>query len=313
MRVGVIVPVRAPAPHLDQALDSVLDQEPAPDAVVVVDDRSDPPLRLSERHAGRCRQVRGDGEPGGPAAARALGLSQIDADAVALADADDVWEPGKLAAQLAAFDRHPQAAVCFGRAEVVGPDGRPTGERWEQPGAGLLGPEHLAPILFDRNPIPAASALIRRTALDDVGGFLGSRTSAALSAGTDWELWLRLVDAGHSFVCEPQARIRYRRHAGGVTADVARLGQAALAIHEAYGHLVDEPARRRTRARDLTVLARGRIRERRYAEAREALREAAGLAPPERRERLLRALAGVPLLRSALGRRDPYHGSTPAR
>src|SRR5258705_74599 len=194
MRVGVIVPVRAPAPYLAEALASVLAQEPPPDAVVVVDDGSDPPLRLDEQ----VRVVRIESSAG-PAAARAAALAELDTDLVALADADDVWEPGKLAAQLAALDAHPGAAMCFGRAVVV----------------------------------------------DDAGPGTG---------------------------------------AGLVDADVVR----------------------RARAHDLQALARGRVRQRRYGDAREALREAAGLGRVGLRERLLRVLLGVPGLRGVLGRRGPY-------
>src|SRR5262245_47893290 len=99
MRVGVIVPVRAPAPYLTEALASVLGQEPAPDDVVVVDDGSRPPV---DAGAG-VRVVRAWDDSRGPAAARQAGLRELGGcDLVALADADDAWEPGKLAAQVAA-------------------------------------------------------------------------------------------------------------------------------------------------------------------------------------------------------------------
>jgi hypothetical protein len=122
----------------------------------------------------------------------------------------------------------------------------------------------------------------------------------------DYPVFLIAGLAGHAFVCEPRARIRYRRHPGGLTGDVARLAEAGLAIHEAHADPADEALRTRARAGDLTALARGRVRQRRYGEARAALREAAALQAPARRERLLRALLAVPGLRAALGRRDPY-------
>src|SRR5258705_4399942 len=121
MRVGVIVPVLAPAPYLAEALESVLGQDPAPDVVVVVDDGSQPPLELSED----VQIVRLDDGPRGPAAAREAGLAVLDTELVALADADDVWEPGKLAAQLEALEEHPGATGCFGRAIAVDAGGAP--------------------------------------------------------------------------------------------------------------------------------------------------------------------------------------------
>ena len=215
------MPVRAPAPYLEEALDSVLSQAPAPDLVVVVDDRSDPPVDLAPRHLGHCRLARFEGPGGGPEVARQIGVQELGAniDLVALADADDVWEPGKLAAQVAALEAHRQASVCFGRAEVIDGRGRPTGERLPELPEGELTATQLVPALFDHNPIPAASAVVRRSALDAVGGFMGSLTPERLEAASDWELWLRLVAGAHSFVCEPRARIRYRRHASGVSAD----------------------------------------------------------------------------------------------
>jgi Glycosyltransferase like family 2 len=302
MRVGVVVPVRAPAPFLGDALASVLAQEPRPDVVVVVDHGSDPPLGSQ----GGATLVRVDDPGGGPAAARDAGLKALaahDVELVALADADDVWEPSKLAAQIEAISVHRQAAVCFGRALIVDARGEPTGERWTELAPGLHPAESLRTVLFASNPIPAASAVIRRSALEAVGGFSGER---ALPAGSDWDLWLRLVAAGRDFVCEPRARIRYRRHAGGVTQDLAVVAEANLALHEAHAQLVDPDLTRRVRARDLTALARGRVRERRFAEARAALREAAALEPPAMRERALRVVAAVPGVRAGLGRRNPY-------
>jgi glycosyltransferase involved in cell wall biosynthesis len=299
MRVGVIVPVRSPAPYLAEALESVLQQEPPPAAVVVVDDASQPPLDL---HGG-LTVVRLPEGPRGPAAARDAGLAVLDTELVALADADDTWEPGKLAAQLEALEANPGAAVCFGRAVVVDADGEATGERLPELAAGLHRAGDLVPELFDRNVVPAASAVIRRAALDAVGGFGGG---PPLPAGSDWELWLRLAAAGGDFVCEPRARVRYRRHAGGLTSDVSRLAEAGLTIHTEHAGLVDPDTARRAQARDFETLARGRVRQRRYADARAALAEAAALKPPDTRERLLRVALGVPGLRAALGRRNPY-------
>ena len=299
MRVGVILAARAPVPYLAEALDSVLSQQPAPDEVVVVDHASEPPLG----ELAGARVVRTEHAGGGPAAARAAGLAELSTDLVALADADDVWEPGKLAAQLAALDAHPEAAVCFGRAVVIDASGRATGERLPELEAGVHGAADLRGPLYEQNLVPSASALIRRSALEEVGGFI---PEAPLPAATDWDLWLRLVAAGHAFVCEPSARIRYRRHEAGLTADVARLAEAGLAIHERHAALVGDETASRARAADLETLARGRVRERRYRDARKALAEAAELRPPATRERLLRTAVAIPGARALLGRRTPY-------
>lgn len=280
MRIGLIVPVLPPAPYLDEAVQSALEQERPPDEHAIVPDE------------------RGDG----PAATREIALARLaDCDWIALLDADDAWEPGKLAAQRDAIAQHPNAVVCFGRATAVGDDGQPTGERLPELPAGRLTASELASLLFDSNPIPTSSALVRRDALVRAGGF-----AAPAPLASDWDLWLRLIADGGTFVCEPGARIRYRRHAGGVTADVAALAESRLKVHAAHGSLVNEDSRRHAESRDLVLLARGRIRQRRYPEAAEALARADAIEPLHGRERALRTLVRVPVVRAALGRRAPY-------
>jgi glycosyltransferase involved in cell wall biosynthesis len=300
MRVAVLVPVKAPALFLAQTLDGVLAQEPAPDVVVVVDDGSTPPLTLHPGHADRCVLVRG--AAAGPAAARAAGLAAAgDVDLVALCDSDDVWEPGKLAAQLRALESHSDAALAFGTAAIVGVDDLPTGERWQEIPAGVHAAAQLAPLLYERNPIPTSSVVIRTAALARAGGF-----ETPLRLAEDWDLWLRLVANGEAFVSVPDARVRYRRHPGSLTADVAALAECQVQMHERHAGLVDAGTARRLRARDLVALARGRVRRRRWSDARVALREARELQAPSPGERMLAAALVVPGARRMLGRRSPY-------
>ena len=247
MRIGVVVPVHGWAPYLAEALDAIL--ACGPEQVVVVDDGSREAVVAPGVEVVR-RATRG-----GIAAARATGERALDPgiDWVASCDADDAWRPGKLSAQIAALSRHPEAAVCFGRAEIAGPDGRPTGESWEEIPAGT---PDLLPGLFRRNPIPVSSAVVRRDALHDAGGYEGAFPNAA----EDWDLWLRLLRKGATFVSVPDARILYRRHAGGLTADVASLARAQLRLHTAHADLVAPAVARRARLDDRAALARDRLR-----------------------------------------------------
>jgi glycosyltransferase involved in cell wall biosynthesis len=302
MSVGVLVPVHGFAPYLAEALDSVLEQEPQPAAVVVVDDGSPEPLALHADHSERVTLLRRD-TAGGPATARATALDALgpEIELVALCDADDAWRPGKLAAQLTALDAEPDAGWCFGRAVIVGPDGRETGERWPEPAAGRLGAAPLATSLYECNPVPTSSVIVRRDALAAAGGF-----ESPVAVAVDWELWLRLARAGFDALCVSGAAVRYRRHPAGLTVNVARLAEAQLAVHAAHADLVDDAMRRRVRAADLAALAAGRAREKRFAEARAALVSAAQVRPATARERAARALLAIPVARSLVGRRDPY-------
>jgi glycosyltransferase involved in cell wall biosynthesis len=248
--VGVIIPVHGFAPYLAEALDCVLAQEPAPAAVVVVDDASPQPLALHRDHAPHCMLVRRE-RCGGPAAARATGLQALDAGVqlVALCDADDAWASGKLAAQLDAFERFADAALCFGRALVVGADGRATGERWTTLAGGLHAGPSLAAQLYESNPIPTSSVVLRRAALEAGGGF-----QSRVRLAEDWDLWLRLAARGEPFVYAPEAVVRYRRHPGGLTSDVAALAHCQLELHRAHGGLVAAAVRERALAADAAAL-----------------------------------------------------------
>ena len=249
--VGVIVPVHGFAPYLAEALDSVLAQKPAPAAVVVVDDASPEPLALHPDHAPHCMLVRRE-RCGGPAAARASGLEALgpaDVPLIALCDADDAWLPGKLAKQLTALGEDAQAVACFGRARIVGSDGRATGERWSELRPGLHVGAELAALLYEANPIPTSSVVLRHDALKAAGGF-----ASPVRLAEDWDLWLRLAAAGGGFVCLADTLVRYRRHPGGLTADVAALARCQLELHRAHGDLVGAALRERALAADAAAL-----------------------------------------------------------
>jgi glycosyltransferase involved in cell wall biosynthesis len=281
--VGVVVPVHGWAPYLAETLDGVLGE--APDAVVVVDDGSEPPLELDPAQAPGCRLLRLDGRRG-LAGARAAGNAALETELVALCDGDDVWEAGSLRLRVAALG---EAAACFARSVIVGPDGRPTGERWEVP------PRLGLPELYLGNPLCVSGVVLRRAAVARAGGL-----GCDLRRCEDWDLWLRLLGGGERLVYEPRAVVRYRRRAGALSGDVAGLARDQLAVHARHAGLVSAEVADRARRSDLRALAAGLVRERRYGAARDALVEAGAGAS------VAAGLLAVPGLRALRGRRDPY-------
>ncbi|WP_372790102.1 glycosyltransferase family 2 protein [Paraconexibacter sp.] len=305
MSVGVVIPVHGFAPYLAEALDAVLVQDEPAAQVVVVDDGSPLPVRLHPEHRERVTLLRRD-VAAGPAVARAAGVDALapECDLIALCDADDVWEPGKLGRQIAAMAAPEAAEVgwCFGRARVIGVDGRETGEQWAEPAAGRHAAAEFGAALFSANPVPTSSVVIRRQALERVGGMLGP-----VRVAEDWDLWLRLCAAGCDALCVPGAVVRYRRHPGGLTADVAGLARAQLEVHAAHVALAaDGAAIAAARAADLAALADGLARTGDVAGALRAWASVAEVRRLSRRERLRVGALRVPVLRRRVGRRAAY-------
>ena len=299
MTVGTIVPVHGPAPWLPEALASAAEQDPPPERIVVVDDGSPQPVDDGSPVAAA---VLRRNERGGPAAARESGRQAVrDCQLIALLDADDAWEPGSLAAHVDALDIHPEAALSFGRPLRVDEDGRPTGERWPAPAAGPQDRAELARFLFRVNPIASSAVVLRAAALEAAGGFASEHEPAE-----DYDLWLRLLGRGATFVHTPAAVTRVRRRPDSLSADVARLAEEKLRVQERHQALVEPAVARAARADLLRARAQGLITRREYGSARAALAEAAKLEPLPARLRVKAATTHVPLLRAALGRRAPY-------
>jgi glycosyltransferase involved in cell wall biosynthesis len=109
--VSCIVPVHNGAAFIAEALASIFAQAgPALDVVVVDDGSSDNSAGIAAAFSGVRVHRKAQA---GVAAARNDGLALARGDLVAFLDADDLWLPGKLAAQLAALDADPRADYCL--------------------------------------------------------------------------------------------------------------------------------------------------------------------------------------------------------
>ncbi|OWY62584.1 hypothetical protein B7486_57630, partial [cyanobacterium TDX16] len=117
----MVVPVRDGVAHLADALQSVLEQVPPPDDVVVVDGGStDGSAELARTFAG-VRVVTQTGT--GLGQARNQGVAEVAGELVAFCDADDRWPPGSLAARTEAFERDADAAAVVGQVTTRELDG----------------------------------------------------------------------------------------------------------------------------------------------------------------------------------------------
>ena len=271
--VSVIMPAYNSGRYIAESIRSVQAQTFGGWELVVVDDGSaDDTGAVVQRFTAADARVRYVRRPnGGQAAARNTGLGEARAPLVAFLDADDLWLPEKLEAQLAVLERTGVDLVytdgyIFSEEGAVSPE-----ERFHiLPGEARGG--EMFRTLFTSNRIGTLSVLVKREALDAVGLFDEDR---AYQNSEDYDLWLRLAKWGASFYGMPEKLMRYRRHAASTTHTASKLLAPMLAVvlkHASDPALDAALVKRRVRGlyRDLisSLVSEGRVEE-----ARRRMRE----------------------------------------
>ena len=187
--ISVIIPAYNCARYLAKALDSVLAQRYPADLVdiVVVDDGSvDMTPDVARSYAARDPRIHVISQQNaGVSAARNRAIEASRGELVAFLDADDTWQPEKLALQAAVHRRNPLAGIIQCGARFVGPDGEPL-HGWVRQSKVLRG-DILLDYVCDFFLITSA-LVVPRTCLDAVGWF-----DESMTVGEDHDLFLRLL------------------------------------------------------------------------------------------------------------------------
>ena len=274
-RVSVIIPAHEAAATLGATLESVAAQTYSDWEVVVADDGSadGTGALATDALGGRVTVVRNE-TARGPAAARNLALERATGELVAFLDADDLWLPRWLEAQVGRYDAEPPGVG------IVACDARIRADGADLPGTYCQQFRHLEPLTLERvlrrNCI-YISALVPREAGDEVGWF-----DPDLFGTEDHDLWIKILETGRRAVLNREALAVYDRAPGSISSNVARQGLNNQKTYE-------------------RALARGRLTPRQTRIARQELRynramEAVARAWFERRPR---ALGGRGLLDAA--------------
>ncbi|HLI32582.1 MAG TPA: glycosyltransferase [Solirubrobacteraceae bacterium] len=237
---------------ISEALASILGQSEPPLEVIVVNDGStDRTAAAIAEHGGSIKVV--EQENAGHACALNRGFAMARGDYVAKCDADDVWEPEKLAWQRRLLRSHPQVDIACGSASYFG---TARGLRAPHSRSGVLESRQLMRDLFAANFICASTTLVRRTLYEALGPF-DERLRAE-----DYDFWLRALAAGAVFAYDPRVLVRYRCHGANVSSDKLCMHQAELSVHRRHAASVQALGQdrtllvRRTLARDLRNIGR---------------------------------------------------------
>jgi glycosyltransferase involved in cell wall biosynthesis len=294
-RVSVVIPCLNGRRFVEEAIDSVLGQTfPHLELVVIDDGSTDGSEEVIRAHVERsgaaapvtvvAREHRGKGFT------LNQGLDMARGEFFAALDADDVWEPDKLAGQVTAMERNgPDVAGTFSDAVVIDAQGRVIdrlGRLYPYRGGDIF-----MDLVFERFVPPSPTSLFRKRAIVRVGGYDQRRIAE------DFDLWIRLARM-YRFVFIPRALARYRIHGVNMSIRQAdRMFDEARCIIEELLEVDPSlrPYRPAVEARITARYAAHQYNNLRLREAREHAISALMTLPSER-------LAWVVLARSMLGR-----------
>jgi glycosyltransferase involved in cell wall biosynthesis len=201
--ISVIMPVRNGAQWLAEAVASVRRQEFGDFEFLIVDDGSDDgtaPMLATFADADRRIRVLRQAQQGIVAALNTA-IAAARAPYLARLDADDRAKPDRLGKQLAFMQAHEEIGLLGSRAEQIDATGAIIG-RLAPPTDGA----RLAHVLSRTNPFIHSSVMMRTARVRRVGGY-----RAAFKAAEDYDLWLRMAEAG-GVANLADYLTQYRRH-----------------------------------------------------------------------------------------------------
>ncbi len=223
-RLSVLLSVHNYADHVGQALRSVAVAADVAVEVVAVDDASTDHSVEAIREASAefpwlpITLVR-RGRNGGLPAARNLALEHARADLIFVLDADNMVLRGGLARLSEALEEYPEAAFAYGLIECFDERGPTDVLNWID-----WDPKRLR----HGNYIDAM-AMIRRSALVDVGGY---PLDPALYGWEDFAVWIAMAENGAHGVRVPDFVARYRRSSHSM------LALTGIDVSEAWASLL---------------------------------------------------------------------------
>jgi glycosyltransferase involved in cell wall biosynthesis len=181
---SIIIPTRERPELLPRAVESARRAGAEVEIVVVDDCSTDETSAVCASFRDivyvRLEQCRGVG------AARAAGIAASSGAYISFLDDDDARLPGSIDRQLAILEAAPEAAFVYGQVhgalQSLALDGR-------RPAPQLCPSGDVFWILLAGNFIPSCSVVVRRGAIEAVGGLFPEAAPA-----DDWDLWLRITE-----------------------------------------------------------------------------------------------------------------------
>lgn len=191
--VSVVVTTYNQASYIEQTVESVLAQTYAPHEVILVDDGStdDTPSRVA-RFDGSISYIRQKNE--GIAGSRNTGIRRAGGELIAFLDGDDLWEPGKLAAQIELAQAYPNSGLIVVDGVEFNESGITrtsllSGDYWKGLSENEIVTGNYYQRLLRRQFICTTSQVMVPARVFEVVGLSNRKFSRA----NDWDLYIRIA------------------------------------------------------------------------------------------------------------------------
>ena len=240
MKISAIIPTYNNAEYIEEAINSILAQSRPVDEIIVVDDGSSDNTEVLisavKQKTDKLSYIKQHNQ--GPSAARNHGIESAKGDWIAFLDADDRWPKDKIALQMAALQREPSLQLIAGDMAETDQQSNVRVEsvlakhQLLEPFQSLAGRplNNALTALVNKNFIPTGTVLVKRTALNQAGGF-----NPDIRFGEDLELWAKIA-CNHPITCLP-VRLMYRRqHGANATQNTGRMLEDLVKVMNSISH-----------------------------------------------------------------------------
>jgi glycosyltransferase involved in cell wall biosynthesis len=231
-RVSVLLPCFNAAEHVGSCLDSLFTQDFGNIEVLAVDDGSeDETTELLEEAARRDSRLLPILRPhGGIVEALRCAVEKARGPLLARIDADDIAHPKRFALQVKFLDEHPDVDVLGSRVRLFPRQCLRSGLlRYENWVNSVLTHEEMLRDLFVESPLPHPSVMLRKGALDRVGGYRD------VGWPEDYDLWMRMAREGCRFAKLPEVLVKWRDRSDRASRSNIRFtARSFLALKEHY-------------------------------------------------------------------------------
>lgn len=203
-QVSVLMAAHNAEAYLNRAIQSITNQTLENFELILINDGStDATQRIAEQLSENDKRIHiYNQDNAGLTKSLNKGLALCRAQLIARMDADDISRPSRLSAQVHFMKQNPGISALGCHILKIDANGRSV-QVWRSPSR----PDEAAWRLSLGCTLPHPGVMFRKSAVEQLGGYDPSKKSAE-----DYDLWCRMVRAGHSITNFPEILVDYRIH-----------------------------------------------------------------------------------------------------